>query len=416
MDRVITPRFKRWQLILAGSLAVLVAIVVLVQVVSLVTATSISRDDLRIGTTNIGNVESFIPVRAQVIPQQTTLLDAIEGGRVEAIFAQSGDVVSKDQLIMRLSNSPLRLEVVGREADIARQLNASRTLELDLRRSKLNVEREIIEADYQITRLSARINRRADLVEDGAEAEEIFEELRSDLRYWRSLHENLEKSLLIEEEYLIFQIETTQSDNANLQSNLEIAKRSLDALDVKAPIEGRLTAFSTFVGENLLRGERVGRIDGTTGFKLEATVDQQYLQSLQPGLDATMGLNEETFQLKLDRVLPEVVDGQFKIELSLVDETIPSLRRGQNVIVQIALNDSNGQTKIAPLGPWLQETGGNWVFVISRDGRSATRRTIQPGRRTAAGLEVIGGLDGGEQIIVSSYEAFANVDHIAIRL
>ena len=415
MDRALPPR-PRLGLIagVAAGVALLIAGSVNA-VLGQINSVTIESAELRLARTHFGRLDATIPARAEVVPQHTTLLEAVEGGRVEEVFAQSGDIVRRGELILRLSNAELRLQTIARETDIAQQINDSKTLELDLQRSKLALERDIIEADHEITALEKRIDRRRGLVEDGAESEEVFDELVGDLRHWRRLRENLVQSLEVETRHLDSQAEKAKSISDKLSLNLEIAKRSLDALDVKAPIDGRLTAFAPKVGETLQQGEQFGRIDSLDGIKLEAKLDQRHAPSLAPGMSATATLNGATEPFQIIRVLPEIINGQFSIELEPEGVISPSLRRGQNVALQINLNAARTDALVAPAGPWLEDTGGNWAFVISNDGKTAERRLLTSGRRTSTGIEVFNGLEAGETIIISSYSAFLQADRIRIQ-
>ncbi len=413
MDRPIARRpWGRW--------AALATMVLLVGgfAVHLMTRTTgsavrINEDGLTISQVEVGVFEDFIPLRGRVTPERTVFLDAVEGGRVEEILVEDGADVTADQLLVRLSNPQLQLDVIARETAVAEQLNNLRSQELELSRTQLNYRQQLVDIEYNITRLTRLVERYTSL-ESASIPEAQIQDAQDELAY-----NQRRRAVLIESQDVDIQLQQTQmvqlqNSTSQLESNLDIARRNLDALNVRAPVAGRLTALNAEIGQSLAAGERLGQVDSPNAFKIVADIDEFYLDRVAAGQTARMEVDGQTYTLRLGRVDPQVDGGLFTVELFFTGQPPANLRRGQTIQTRLTLGD-NQDGLILPLGPFHNETGGRWVFVVSPDGAEAVRRTVVMGRRNTRFVEVIEGLEPGEAVITSSYGRYEGFDRVVLQ-
>lgn len=348
-----------------------------------------------------GVFEDFTPVRAQVKPAKTLYLDAIDGGRVEKVLVEDGASLSTGDLIVVLSNASLQLNVLGNEARVAEQLNSMRTIELSLEQNRLQHKRNLIDIHYQIKLLTRQLSREQALVKSGAVAQTKFNDTRDTLQWYQDrLAITLESQASdnkMQAEQLAFLKETSQ----RLEDNLEISRKNLDNMKVKAPVAGKLSGFNVEVGQSIGRGERLGQIDTPNDYKLTANIDEFYLGRVELEQPAFY----KDYQVVISKIYPQVQSGQFQVDFNFSGKQPQAIRRGQTVSLKLTLGDAK-EAVLIPNGAFFQKTGGNWIFVLSENGDQAIKRSIRLGRRNNEYIEVLEGLNIGEQVITSSYELY----------
>lgn len=354
-----------------------------------------------------GTFDDFLPLRARVTPLLTVYLDAVEGGRVEKILVEDGATVVKGQLLAELSNADLQLSTLARETEVAEQLNNLRTTELALSRTRLENERNIIQADLDATKARRLYELQSPLAAKGFVAGKTFRDSTDDYQYQLKRGKVLRAAQANDERLQSSQLSQLRRTAASLQSALAIAHANLDQLKLRAPVSGQLTAFSIQVGQSMSRGERIGQIDSPGRTKLVAGVDEFYLGRVQPGLKATIDLGGKTYRLKVAKIYPQVKNGQFDVDLWFVDPEPDGMQRGQSLQAKLILGDPT-PARLIPNGSFYNDTGGNWVFVVAPDGDSAIRRPVRLGRRNGDHVEILDGLDPGEKVITSSYAGFVD--------
>lgn len=416
MDRRLERRWPRW-LLPATALTALAGVIGTVAALNAKGEHTVSvlADRVRINEVRRGEFEDFIPVRGRVTPLTTVYLDAVEGGRVEDVLIEDGAMVEAGQLLVRLSNSRLQLDVIAREAEITQQRNNLNTLELELERTRLDHKRSLVEADYQITRLQRQVTRRRALSSDGHIADEELQILDDELAYWRRRREVRLEAQASDERLQAAHLLQIRDSVAQLELNLEIAHRNLDSLAVRAPIAGKVTAFALEVGQSVDGGERLGQIDHPSDFKLAVNVDEFYSNRVDIEQRATVAVDDRQYVLAVRKLYPQVRDGQFLVDMAFLDAQPAGIRRGQTLQAKLSLGDA-APALLIPNGAFYQDTGGAWVFVVSPDGRDATRRDVSLGRRNVHHIEVIAGLEAGERIITSPYMRFADVQRLELTL
>ncbi len=362
-----------------------------------------------ISSVSEGVFEDFIPIRGRVTPKKTVYLDAVEGGRVERRPVEDGAMLRAGDLIVTLSNIALQLDVSRNEAMVTEQLNDMRTLELQLEQNRLQHKSNLVELDYQIKRLSRQVERLADLESAGVVIRSQLEDARDELEYYQNRRivtlESQASDARLQETQLVF-LRTT---SARLQQNLGFARQNLDALNVRAPVSGKLSGFDVEVGQSIQRGGRLGQIDDPASFKLRASIDEYYLDRVEIGQSASIDHSDEHYQLRVAKIYPQVNNGQFEVDLLFEKSEPEGIRRGQSIQARLTLGDA-GTALLIPTGAFYQDTGGNWMFVLSADETEAVKRSVRLGRRNSRYIEVLDGLEPGESVVTSPYSSFRDMD------
>jgi len=373
---------------------------------------SVNAQRIIVSPVTTGTFEDFIPLRGRLVPSSTVFLDAIEGGRVEKVLVEDGTVVAAGDPIALLSNTNLQLEVLGREAAVTEQLNNMRTIELQLEQNRLSHKRNLVEIDYQIIRLNRAIERQSDLASRNLVSQSVIDELRDELTYYENRREVTLESQATDSRMQAQQLRQLRDAGAQLQAGLDFARQNLADLNVRAPVAGKLSGFNIEVGQSIARGGRLGQIDDPDGFKLNASIDEYYLGRVDLQLSATATHGSRTLDMQVSKIYPQVNNGQFQVDMAFAAEP-EGLRRGQTLQLKLTLGD-NSDAILIPNGSFYQETGGNWVFVVSEDGTEAIKRTVRLGRRNTDFIEVLDGLEPGERVVTSPYTSYAGLDRLAI--
>jgi HlyD family secretion protein len=358
-----------------------------------------------------GTFHDFIPLRGKVVPMNTVYLDALEGGRVDRVLAQAGDMVREGQPLVELSNTELELDVLDREGRLVESITQLQAYQTQLEQNRVSNQKALAQIDYDVTRLQRSVARRNILVADDAEPVETKDQVQDELDYDLKVRPMQDESNHKQEALRQQQLPHIRSQLGKLQEDLKITHGKLDNLTVRAPVTGRLTALDLKVGENRNRGERFGEVTPETGFKLAAEVDEYYLGHVLDGQIADVGVGDKSWVLKVVRVYPKVTNGTFTIDLAFQDATPAGLLPGQTLQGKLALGADRTAT-LLPAGAFLERTGGDWIFALAKDGKSALRRTIKIGRRNAEQVEVLSGLAVGEQAIISDYTGLERIDRI----
>ena len=414
MDRKVQKKASIWKKVGYVAAAMLVVAVGWLFVDTLLQGRSLTVNSQRITVSpvSVGTYEDFIPLRGRLIPRSTVYLDAIEGGRVEEILVEDGAVVEAGDPIAVLSNTNLQLEVLGREAAVTEQLNNMRTIELQLEQNRLSHKRNLVEIDYQIKRLNRSLARQRDLVSKDLASRSGIEELEDELTYFESRREVTLESQETDVRMQEVQLRQLREAGQQLQAGLGFARKNIDDLSVRAPLPGKLSGFDIEVGQSIGRGERLGQIDDPNGYKLNVRIDEYYIDRVDLQQSAVAEHNGRDIELSISKIYPQITDGQFEVDMILTDEP-DGLRRGQTKQVRLTLGD-NTDAILIPNGAFYQETGGNWIFVVSADGSEAIKRTVRMGRRNDEFIEVIDGLESGERVITSPYTSYIDMDRLAL--
>lgn len=413
MDRVIIRKGPSRELKIAlGVATALILALAFYLMAPSANSQTVAADRLAISTVRKGTFNDFLPLRARVTPLVSVFLDAIEGGRVDQVLVEDGAMVQKGQLLAVMSNAELQLSVLARQTEVTQQINSMRSQELALAQSRLQNERGRIEADLATQKAGRQYEVQRALAEKGFIAGRTFRDSRDDYEANRRRSDVLRRAQSTEERLQSNQLAQLRRSAAALNNSLEIARGSLDALNLRAPVSGQLTAFSIQVGQSMNRGERLGQID-TAGNKLVAQVDEFYLGRVEEGQRGTAAWGGKTYQLKVAKIYPQVRNGTFEVDFHFVGVAPPDLQRGQTLQTNLILSDPT-QALLIPDGAFYNETGGSWIFVVSPDGSQAIKRQVRLGRRNSEYIEVLDGLEPGERVLTSPYTGFADKDRLAL--
>jgi HlyD family secretion protein len=370
--------------------------------------------NVTIDAARTGVFHDLTTLQGKVVPKDTVYLDALEGGQVQRVLVQAGDRVAAGQPLVEFRNTELELEVLDQEGRLVESITQLQSYEKQLEQNRADNEKALAQIDYNVLRLKRMASRRDPLLKAGYLAPEASDQIHDELDYDRQLRPLQVQTNERQEELRREQLPQIHNEMQSLQKSLSVSHAKLDDLVVKAPVAGRLTAMDLKIGENRNRGDRLGEITLDTGFKISADVDEFYLGRVSAGQSATIDVHGQSETLKVTRVYPQVHGGVFTIDLVFTGRPPDGLIPGETVQGRLTLG-ADRPGLIVPTGPFLERTGGDWIFVVAPDGRHADRRRIRIGRRTADQVEVLAGLKPGEQVITSDYQGWDKIERIDLK-
>ncbi|NQV71360.1 MAG: efflux RND transporter periplasmic adaptor subunit [Pseudohongiella sp.] len=370
-------------------------------------------EQIIVSSVQYGAFEDLIPIRGTIQPFNSVFLDAVNGGAVEEVFVEEGSFVEAGQPLLQLSNTTLRLSAAQNDTRITEQLNNLSNITDGFETTKLNTERNLIDTKYRITTLERQMGRAEKLVSDKLVSEEEYEAIVDDLEYQRAVLANLLARQVLEDRIRKERLIQITTQNDKLLENLEVSQSSFESLLVRAPISGQLTSFPVDIGESKQGGQRLGQIDVIDQFKVVAQIDEYYVSRVAAQQSANFTLSGREFTARVDKVYPEITEGTFEVDLVFEDPAPADIRRGQTLQMELTLGNAV-ETLLLPLGGFIQDTGGNWVFVVDAAGEYATRRDIRVGRRNNRYVEVHEGLEQGDRVITSSYSQMEDMERIQL--
>jgi len=374
---------------------------------------SVRVDGLELAAVKQQDLTLDLPIDARVIPDRTVYLDTVSGGRVAEVFVDQGATVGEGQAILRIENTDLELALIRQEGTYAEQLSNLTRARLELDRSQTDYREQIDELSFQLDEANTLLKKlqpyRGNAVpeNDVVDLEREVEHLRNSIaRTVAAKNTSLEHS-----EDNLSQL---RQSLVRMESSLAVVRAEIDALTVVAPIDGQLSELLVEVGAVASAATRLGRIDRTENLRLSARVDEFYLHQIDAAVEGRATLEGRPVAVRMDKVFPQVENRQFEVELRFENPVAELLRLGQTVPVTLELGRQENAIVI-PRGAYIEDTGGRWVFVVSPDGRKASRRDITAGRRTSQGIEVVSGLTANETVIVSSYAGLGSRKTISLR-
>ncbi len=375
---------------------------------------NVETERLTVSTVTKDVFQEFIPVTGTVIPIRTVYLDAIEGGRVEKRYLEAGTFVQKGDSILTLANTDLVMNIMYREAELFEQSNNLRNTRLAMEQHRLNLQAQLIELNYEIRQQKRNYERSQELVERKLISLKDFEEARDRYDYLVNKREITLETHKQDSLYRIAQVEQLEASLHRMQENLEIVRKNMDNLTLKAPITGQLTSLNAEIGESKNRGERLGQIDVLDGFKIRVQVDEHYIARIQPGQTGEFNFAGDTYKLMIKKIFPEVKEGRFEVDMEFTDGEPEGIRRGQTTHIRLALGDLSEAIMLAT-GGFYSSTGGQWVYVVDENGNTARKRKIRIGRQNTRNFEILEGLKPGEKVITSSYDNYGDIDVLVMK-
>ena len=361
--------------------------------------------NLTVSTVKQGAFVDALSLRGRVVPKTTIYLDTIAGGQVEERLVEQGEYVEAGQPLVRLSNTSLQLDVMSREAQVTEQLNFLRNTQMTMETSRLNLRRDLLEIDLKISHLQRRYKQSKPLVEKGVLATDSLSEIKEDLQYYKARKELTLERQAQENSIRKVQVEQLEDSAEMLQKNLQFARKNLENLLIKAPVSGYLSELDVEIGASKQKGARLGQIDIPDEYKLVVRLDEFYLNQVQPDMAVNVMLDSGIVTAKVSKIDSRVTQSQFQIEVALPTGQ-NDIKRGQSIDVELMLGGNKENALLLKRGAFFTSSGGNWVYVLTSDGKTAERRDIRLGKKNQDYYEVLDGLSPGEQVITSSYSNF----------
>jgi HlyD family secretion protein len=367
----------------------------------------IEKDKITISNVQRGIFQETIPQTGIVEPSRTVYLDAVEGGTIKRVVAESGAMLKKGDVILELSNLNRELTVLQQEASFNESINRARETRLNIMKNDLDQRQQLAAIDNQLAIIIPQYERQKQLFEKKLISRQEFERTEADWKY------NLERKRITYEVYKndsidrIRQLKETALSERRMSLSLEGVGQILDNLIIRAPMDGQLSRPQLDPGQAVNTGQRLGQVDIVGSYKVRVPIDELYLPRITEGLQATTTFNNKDYVLQIAYVYPNIINGRFDVDMNFVGETPTGIRRGQSLRLRIQLSQSSEEL-LLPVGGFYKDTGGNWVFVLEADGNRAVKRDVKLGRKNPENFEVLEGLQPGDKVITSSYENFGN--------
>ena len=373
----------------------------------------VERQQQTISTVIQGEFKDYVRLNGQVVPIQVVQISPEEGGIVREKVVEEGSRVKMGDVILRLSNSSLDLQILNSEAELAEKQNLLRNTQVAMQQDLLSNQTEQASLDMDVRRKERSFLQNQRLYEEKLISKELYLQSKEDYELSRKKHQLITRRLAQDSLYRTVQMEQMEDNLDNMRKNVLMVRDRKNKLEVRSAIDGELGLLDVELGQSIAAGQKVGQINDLSAFKIEAQIDEHYIDRVKAGLVASFAREGKVYQLKVRKVYPEVREGQFRTDFVFVDERPENIRSGQTYYLNLELGKSE-QALLVPRGTFFQATGGNWIFVVDKEGDKAYRRNIRIGRQNPQFYEVIEGLEPGEQVITSGYEPFR--DHEMLRL
>ena len=374
----------------------------------------VDKSQITIATVKADKFQEFIPVDGVVYPKNTIYIDAVQGGIVERVFVEDGALLNKGDTILKLSNPNMELSFMEQETRIYDAINNLQNTKIGLEQNKFYRQKDIVDLQYQIDKTNTDFKRKTKLYADEVISNKEFEDAERDYEYTvRQLGISIQLKKLdsISAVSHSRQIDATLS---RMQNNLDMLRANLENLYLKAPTSGQLSSFSVEIGETKSSGEHLGQIDMKDGYKLRANIDERFISRVFIGQPAEFDFAGSTYNLLIKKIYTDVTNGSFQVDLYFEGKEPTQIKRGQTLQLRLKFS-SETDAIIVKRGGFYQETGGNWIYIIDPSGDFATKRKIKIGRQNTRYYEVMEGLEPGEEVIISSYDAFGDKEKLVFK-
>ena len=375
---------------------------------------NVQKERISIATATQGVFQENIPVNGVVMPLTTIYLDALEGGRVEEKFVEDGAIMKKGEPILRLSNTDLELSLVNQETQVYNLLTQMQISQNAARQNTINKLNQYTDVENSLIEAKRLYELNKKLYDKDAIARQDLIKSQNDYNYQKERMQ-LAKQIL-EQDSLAVKQEKNQvsSSYQRTQNALELMRRKVADLVVKAPVDGQLTSLDAEIGQSKNKGERLGQIDVLSGYKVRVDIDEHYISRIYTGQTGSFDFDGKNYTLVIKKVYTQVTNGRFQVDMEFESEVPEGIRRGQTLQIRVALSQEK-QALLIPKGGFFQETGGNWIFKVSEDGASAYKADISLGSQNTEYYEVLSGLEPGDRVITSSYDNYEEVQELVLQ-
>lgn len=411
MDTIVTRKSRKNKYLLIALLAFLLAGYFVYAAVTKKRSLEVKRGEIVIKAVENNFFEDFIVFQAKVEPLNSMLLNVIEGGSIQEIFVENGDFVTKGQPLARLYNPNTELSYVTQETSIIEQINNLSKAKLDLRNQELNLAKDLvaIEHDYLDAKTLYDLNQK--LFKEEILSKNEWEKTQENFRFQKERKNIIQQSIQKEKQANQIQIAQINQSQGIMYKSLDILRTNKKNFLVTAPLAGRLTSFEPVLGKNYQAGESIGKIDVMKGYKLMADVDEFYLERVSEGQLGQIDYKGQVIKVEVAKVIPEVKNGRFIVELNFTDTKELDLRQGLSFGVRLMLSEKT-KTTVLSKGSFYEDTAGKWIFVVNGD--KAERRNIKIGRENPLYYEIAEGLKPDEKVITSSYKDYEKIEVLNI--
>ncbi len=415
MDRKLEKkRFGKKQIWLGIGIILVLAVIAQIIFGDKSSKLNVEQEKITLGEVQNGKYQDYISVNGTVEPLQTIYLDAVESGRVDKILIEEGTRVKEGDVIITLSNYNLLLEISSNEADVARAVNDLKTARLSLENQNLQTRSNILELQYRLKKLERQFNNNQKMIKDNLVSKEEFEYSKEQYEETKIKLDLQKQKYFRDSVYTITRLATDEESIQRMQQNLNITRRRLDDLNIKAPVDGELATLNPEVGQVINYGTRVGTINILDSYKMRVLIDEHYITRINRGLPADFEFAGKKNLLQIVKVYPEVQSGTFAVDMKFTSQIPEQIRIGQTARIHLELGESENAI-LLPRGGFYQSTGGQWVYVLDPSGDMARKRNIKLGRWNPRYYEVLEGLNPGEQVIISDYENFGDADKLILK-
>lgn len=375
---------------------------------------NVDKNKLNIQSVTKGEFNDYVRINGQVMPISTVQLSAIEGGMVMEKVVEEGTMVQQGQVIVRLSNPMLNLNILDAEAQLAEKQNFLRNTQVTMEQEKLRLRQERLQLDLDVQRKKRKYQQYKKLYEENLTSKEEYLQAKEDFQFAEN-----GLTLVIDRQkqdsiYRGIQVDQMEESLHSIRQNLNLIRGRVANLDVKAPVSGQLGLLDVEIGQTINTGAKIGQVNVLSDFKVEASIDEHFIDRVKQGLDATFERQDKNYALRVRKVYPEVREKMFRTDFIFEGERPDNIRTGQTYYINLQLGQPT-ESVLIPRGPFYQTTGGQWIFVLTSDGGKAVRRNITIGRQNPIYYEVTGGLEPGEKVITSSYDTYGDTQELILK-
>ncbi len=416
MDRVIEK--KKWSrkriLTITGIVAIIVLITASYYFTSGKSKLNVDTDRITISEVKNGTFQEIIPVNGVVLPLTTIYLDAVEGGRVEEKYVDDGAMMKKGQPILKLSNTDLQLALVTQKTDVYNLLTQMQISKNAAEQNTVNKLNQMTDVESELKEAKRIYDLDKYLYDKKAIGSQEYQKAKNDYEYYLQKKKLTQQILQQDSTSTEQQVKQARQLYQGSQNALNVMQEKVGDLIVRAPIDGQLTSLDAEIGESKNKGERLGQIDVMDGYKVRVDIDEHYISRIFNGLRGTFDFNNKTYTLEIKKVFTQVNNGRFQVDMEFVGPVPDGIRRGQTLQIRLALS-AERKALLLPKGGFYQQTGGNWIFKVSSDGKTAYRTDIQLGLQNPDYYEVLEGLKPGDKVITSSYDSYGDMQELVLK-
>ncbi|NQU84526.1 MAG: HlyD family efflux transporter periplasmic adaptor subunit [Mariniphaga sp.] len=379
-----------------------------------ITTYKVDQDKITIEEVQHGAFNDYIRTNGTVEPIAIIYLDAEEGGRVEEILIEEGSEVKKGDVILVLENRTVYMDIMNSESNLAQKQNYLRATRINFENALIDSRRSLLNSQFDIIKKKRNYEQQTALYDDELVSKEVYLLAKEDYDYATQLEVINKMKMQNDSMIRITEMNQLEKELEKMTQTLDLVRERLDNLNVKAPVDGQLGMLDAEIGQSIGRGTRIGQINVLTDYKIEALIDEHYIDRVRARLSATFERQNSLFNLSVKKVYPEVRNSQFQIDLVFTDERPDNIRTGQTYYINLQLGQPE-QSLLVSLGGFFNSTGGQWIYVLDPSGDFATKREIRIGRKNPKYYEVLSGLEAGEKVITSGYDLFGDNDKLILR-